>query len=148
MKKFLLILIIAVIACAEVEEKVQKEDKLKVILHDFLNFIDFEDPTIVELLFDKLIKKIKDWVKEGLIKGKELIDKVKNAIEKGKDILEDLKDSISQGVDLLKKKGIWDEIVKYVKTGGKLAATTLCSNYLTPVVCAPLVEIVFNIVFK
>ena len=145
MKKFLLILIIAVIACAEVEEKVQKEDKLKVILHDFLNFIDFEDPTIVEL---GLLDKIKNFIKKTMLKGKELIDKVKNAIEKGKDILEDLKDSISQGVDLLKKKGIWDEIVKYVKTGGKLAATTLCSNYLTPVVCAPLVEIVFNIVFK
>ncbi len=59
-----------------------------------------------------------------------------------------MKDSISQGVDLLKKKGIWDEIVKTIKTGGKLAATTLCSTYLTSVVCTPLVEIVFNIVFK
>ena len=145
MKKFLLILIIAVIACVEVEEKVQKEDKLKVILHDFLNFIDFEDPNIVEL---GLLNKIKDFIKKTILKGKELFDKVKNAIEKGKDILEDLKDSISQGVDLLKKKGIWDEIVKTIKTGGKLAATTLCSTYLTSVVCTPLVEIVFNIVFK
>ncbi len=147
MKKFLLILIIAVIACVEVEEKVQKDDKLKVIFHDFLDSIDFEDPNIVELLFDNLVKKIKDWVKEGLIKGKELIDKVKNVIEKGKDIFKDMKDQILKGVDLLKEKGIWDKLVGYVKTGGKLAATTLCSTYLTPDVCAPLIEVVLNLVF-
>ena len=147
MKKFLLILIIAVIACVEVEEKVQKEDELEVILNDLLDSIDFEDPNIVELLFDKLIKKIKDWVKEGLIKGKELIDKVKNVIEKGKDILKDMKDQILKGVDLLKEKGIWDKLVGYVKTGGKAAALKLCSEYLTSAVCTPLIEVVINLIF-
>ena len=49
MKKLLLIIIIAVIACVEVEEKVQKENELEVIHHDFLDSIDFEDPNIVEL---------------------------------------------------------------------------------------------------
>ena len=144
MKKFLLILIIAVIACVEVEEKVQKEDKLKVILHDFLNFIDFEDPTIVEL---GLLDKIKNFIKKTILKGKELIDKVKNAIEKGKDILKDMKDQILKGVDLLKEKGIWDKLVGYVKTGGKAAALKLCSEYLTSAVCTPLIEVVINLIF-
>ena len=44
-----MILIIAVITCVEVEEKVQKEDEFKVILHDFLDSIDFEAPNIVIL---------------------------------------------------------------------------------------------------
>ena len=146
MKKFLLILIIAVIACVEVEEKVQKEDKLKVIFHDFLDSIDFEDPNIVELIFDNLVKKIKELVESGILKGKELFDKVKKVIEKGKDIFEDLKDQISNGVDLLKEKGVWNKLVEAAKTGGKIGATALCSTYLTPVVCAPLVQIVFQLI--
>ena len=49
MKKFLLILIIALIACAEIEEKVQKENELEVIFNKLLDSIDFDDPNIVEL---------------------------------------------------------------------------------------------------
>ena len=81
MKKFLLILIIAVIACVEVEEKVQKEDELSINLLDFLDSIDFEDPNIVELIFDNLVKKIKELVESGILKGKELIDKRKRSLE-------------------------------------------------------------------
>ena len=127
----------------------RKSSKRRWIKHKpswFLDSIDFEDPNIVELIFDNLVKKIKELVESGILKGKELFDKVKKVIEKGKDIFKDMKDQILKGVDLLKEKGIWDKLVGYVKTGGKLAATTLCSTYLTPVVCAPLVQIVFQLI--
>ena len=150
MKKFLLILIIAIIACVEVEEKVQKEDELEVILNDLLDSIDFEDPNIVELknIFKKAVDKVKDIVKKGVNKVKDIADKVKDVINKGKEAYKKIKDKISQTVDLLKEKGVWDELVGVVKTAGKLGATSLCSTYATPAVCGPLVEIVFDLVFK
>ena len=89
MEKFLLIIIIiAVITCVEVEEKVQKENELEIIHHDFLDSIDFEDPNIVELreslfsIFDKLT----ELIKSGNIQGKDIFEKVKDVIEKGKEI--------------------------------------------------------------
>ena len=73
MKKFLLILIIAVIACVEVEEKVQKENELEVIHHDFLDSIDFEDPNIVELdqSLDSINAKLTELIKSGNIQRKD-----------------------------------------------------------------------------
>ena len=147
MKKFLLILIIALIACAEIEEKVQKEDELEVIFNKLLDSIDFDDPNIVELqnIFDNIINKIKEIVNKGINKGKEIIDKVKEIINKGKETYIKIKDEISNGIDFLKEKGLWDKLVDAAKTAGKMGAITLCSSYLTPVVCGPLVEIVFQV---
>ena len=49
MKKFLLILIIPVITCVEVEEIVQKEaDELEVILFDLIESIDFQGQNTVD----------------------------------------------------------------------------------------------------
>ena len=49
MKKFLLILNIAVITCVEVEEIVQKEaDELEVILFDLIDSIDFQGQNTVD----------------------------------------------------------------------------------------------------
>ena len=48
MKKFLLILIIPVITCVEVEEIVQKENELEVILFDLIDSIDFQGQNTVD----------------------------------------------------------------------------------------------------
>ena len=32
------------------------------------------------------------------------------------------------------------------KTAGRIAATTLCSSYLTPAVCTPVVNTVFSLI--
>ena len=49
MKKLLLIFIIAVITCVEVEEIIHKEtDELEVIHHDFLDSIDFQGQNTVD----------------------------------------------------------------------------------------------------
>ena len=161
MKKVLLIFIIAVIACNEVEEKVQKEDELELVLHDLLDSFDFEDPNIVELksLFGKIVDKVKgtfkdgvdkgkDTVKDGVNKGKEIADKIKDVINKGKDAYKKIKDKIIRAVDYLKEIGVWDELIVVAKTAGKIGAIALCSAHITPIVCGPLVEIVFELAFN
>lgn len=200
MKKFLLIFIIVVITCVEVEEIVEKEaDELEVILFDLIDSFDFQDQNTVELkswfkdivnkgkkIAKKIVKKgtdlnpvnnvkntvqiVKDGVnkikegvnkikrainkvkesihkiKEAYKKGKDLAKEIKDFINKGKETYEAIKDIINEGIDYLKEKGVWDQFVEIVKKSGKTGATSYCSMYITPSVCEPLVEIVFEVV--
>ena len=91
MKKFLAILLIAIVACETVD-----------------NF-DLEG----------LWKKIKNAVKSAW-------DKLSGAVKKA--------------INWLKDKGIYDLVKSKLIQLGKAAATTFCSAYLSPAVCAPAIE--------
>ena len=149
MKKLLLIIIIAVITCIEVEEKVQKENELEVNHHDFLDSIDFGDPNIVELdqSLDSIKDKLTELIKSGNIQGKDIFEKVKDVIEKGKDILKDF-NMIDKAPDFLKKVGIWDTVIELIKIGAKVAALKKCIDFIIPNNCQPLVHIINEIISK
>ena len=151
MKKFLLILIIAVIACVEVEEKVQKENELEVNHHDFLDSIDFEDPNIVELKqpidYASIIAKLHELIKSGNIQGKDLFEKVKDVIEKGKDILKDL-NGIELAPDTLKKEGIWDEVVNLTIRNGDIVGYSKCRTVVEWKNCYPIAYIINEVFFN
>ena len=91
MKKFLAILLIAIVACEAVD--------------------DFD--------LEGLWKKIKKAVKSAW-------DKLSGAVKKA--------------VNWLKDKGIYDLVKDKLIKLGKAAATTFCSAYLSPAVCAPAIE--------
>ena len=91
MKKFLAILLIAIVACETVD--------------------DFD--------LEGLWKKIKKAVKSAW-------DKLSGAVKKA--------------VNWFKDKGIYDIVKDKLITLGKAAATTFCSAYLSPAVCAPAIE--------
>ena len=109
MRKFLVILLIAAIACVEVsntKEKVTEDELLKLLNIDS-----------VEMGFiKKVVRKIGNF-------GKKVWNGVKN------------------GINFLKQKGWWEPIKTILKTAGKAAATAACSAYLSPAVCAPVINI-------
>ena len=118
MRKLIAILLIAVIACVEVDTTPKAEEP------DFKELLDLLDVDVnsVELgWFSNIFKKI-----GGFFKG--IWNKVK------------------EGINWLKKKGIWDTLVTVAKTAGRIAATTLCSSYFTPAVCTPVVNTVFSLI--
>ena len=149
MKKFLLILIIAVIACVEVEEKVQKENELEVIHHDFLDSIDFEDPNIVELhqSYRIIYAKLTALIKTGNIQGKDIFEKVKDVLEKGKDILKDFNE-FELAPDTLKKEGVWDSIVQSVQRDDRSDGFVKCLNIYNAINCILLFDIIDEIISK
>ena len=112
--------------------KSSKIKRVELVLNDLLDSFNFEDPNIVELksLFGKIVDKIKD------------------VINKGKDAYKKIKDKIIKPVDYLKEIGVWDELIIVAKTAGKISAIALCSAHITPIVCGPLVEIVFELAFN
>ena len=149
MKKFLLILIIAVIACVEVEEKVQKENELEVIHHDFLDSIDFEDPNIVELEWSSVTNaKLTELIKNEVIQGKDIFERVKDVIEKGKDILKDIITGINFGLENIQSYGCWDIIVGFVKKGQKDIASAVCKKFTTDYSCSVIVHIINELISK
>ena len=149
MKKLLLIIIIAVITCIEVEEKVQKENELEVNHHDFLDSIDFEDPNIVELdqSLDSIKDKLTELIKSGNIQGKDIFEKVKDVIEKGKDILKDF-DGIETAPDSLKQLEKWDKIVSLIVYRNTGIAITHCYTVIKTTNCIPLVHIMNEVISK
>ena len=141
--------------------KSSKIKRVELVLNDLLDSFNFEDPNIVELksLFGKIVDKVKgtfkdgvdkgkDTVKDGVNKGKEIADKIKDVINKGKDAYKKIKDKIIKPVDYLKEIGVWDELIIVAKTAGKISASALCSAHITPIVCGPLVEILFELAFN
>ena len=111
MRKFLAILLIASIVCVEVSNTPEK------VAED--NLLDLFEFDIESAEFKGWIKKVVNKVKDV---GKKVVDKVKS------------------GIDYLKKKGYWSLIVNALKTAGKIAATSLCSAYLSPAVCGPVIN--------
>jgi hypothetical protein len=60
--------------------------------------------------------------------------------------LNQLSQKARNGIYWLKKKGYWEPIKFVAEQAGQYAATTLCSMYLTPVVCEPAMDLVFTFV--
>ena len=113
MKKLFMILVIAAaITCAEVANTNEKSSKL----------LDFTKVEIDDAEFDS------DFLME-------LYDLVSNKI---KEIWNDIKGDIQY----LKDKGYWDIIVKAAKATGKAAASAICSAYLSPIACIPIIQVV------
>ena len=63
--------------------------------------------------------------------------KVKKAVKSAWD---KLKGAVKKAVNWLKDKGIYDLVKDKLVQLGKAAATTFCSAYLSPAICAPAVE--------
>ena len=110
MRKFLAILLIASIVCVEVSDAQEK------VAED--NLLDVFE-------FDIESAEFKGWIKN-------VVNKVKNF---GKKVV----DKVKSGINYLKQKGYWTLIVNALKTAGKIAATSLCSAYLSPAVCGPVI---------
>ena len=60
--------------------------------------------------------------------------------DKAKKVWNALSGAVKKAVNWLKEKGIYDLIKSKLVQLGKAAATTFCSAYLSPAVCAPAIE--------
>ena len=60
---------------------------------------------------------------------------IKNVVKKVKDFGKKVVDKVKSGINYLKQKGYWSLIVNALKSAGKIAATSVCSAYLSPAVC-------------
>ena len=74
---------------------------------------------------------VEDVDLEGLWK------KIKKAVKSAWD---KLSGAVKKAVNWLKDKGIYDLVKDKLIQLGKVAATTFCSAYLSPAVCAPAIE--------
>ena len=74
---------------------------------------------------------VEDLDLEGLWK------KIKKAVKSAWD---KLSGAVKKAVNWLKDKGIYDLVKDKLVQLGKAAATTFCSAYLSPAVCAPAIE--------
>ena len=118
MRKLVAILLIAVIACVEVDTTPKEE------VSDFNELLDLLDLDVnsVELgWISNIFKKVGNFFKG-------IWDKIKGTVQ------------------WLKDKGIWDQLVSLAKTGARIGVTSLCSAYLSPAVCGPVVNAVFSLV--
>ena len=115
MRKLIVILLIAVIACAEVDTT-QKEE-----VSDFNELLDLLDLDVnsVELSWiDDIGNKIAGYF--GY-----MWESVKSTIQRLKDI------------------GVWDQLVAYAKAGARNLANSFCLRYCSPSICAPLINAIF-----
>ena len=96
MRKFLFVLLIAAIICAETPSLLSVIDEL-----------ELEESQAAEL--------------KGVIK------------------------TLQDGINWLKNNGYWNLIVNAVKTGGKIAATSLCSAYIPRPICSLVVNFIFGL---
>ena len=74
---------------------------------------------------------VEDLDLEGLWK------KIKKAVKSAWD---KLSGAVKKAVNWLKDKGIYDLVKDKLVQLGKAAATTFCSAYLSPAICAPAIE--------
>ena len=74
---------------------------------------------------------VEDVDLEGLWK------KIKKAVKSAWD---KLSGAVKKAVNWLKDKGIYDLVKDKLVQLGKAAATTFCSAYLSPAICAPAIE--------
>ena len=74
---------------------------------------------------------VEDFDLEGLW------SKIKKAVKSAWD---KLSGAVKKAVNWLKDKGIYDLVKDKLIQLGKVAATTFCSAYLSPAVCAPAIE--------
>ena len=114
MRKLIIILLITVIACAEVDNTPKEK------VSDFNELLDLLDldANSVELLFD--------WFTDFF-----------NSI---KGFFGNLWDTVKKPIELLKSSEGWDELYSMVKTGSKIGAVTLCSEYFAKDTCTAIID--------
>ena len=115
MRKLIVILLIAVIACTEVDTTPKEE------VSDFNEFLDLLDLDVnsVEL----------SW-----------IDDIGNKIA---GYFGYMWESAKSSIQWLKDNGVWDQLVEYAKSGAKNLANSFCTRYCSPFICTPLIDAIF-----
>ena len=80
------------------------------------------------------------------LKKKELTKKEMQRHFSGKplDLFQKLSKVVQNGVHWLKVNGFWEPLKAVVKNVGQVAATSLCSAFITPMVCGPAVGFAFD----
>ena len=159
MKKLLLFLLITTIAYASIEEYNEYDDDVSLVKNPFTHIKDtvngvkdkIKDP--LKPIKDKLkgkhpFEKIKARVKElqKHMKGKKISLKEMQRLFKGKplEIFKKLPNHVQNGIHWLKVNGYWEPLKEVVKNAGKVGATSLCSAYLTPIICGPVIGFLFE----
>ncbi len=117
MRKLIAILLIAAIACTELDTTPKVEEPE---FKELLDLLDVDLDSIELSWLGNIFKGIGNFFK-GVWNG------------------------IKSGIQWLKDKGIWNTVVSLAKTGGKLLATGFCSRYLPSNVCKPAVDGIFKL---
>ena len=131
--------------------KNQVEDEAKK-LKDEANKQAEEVKSIIKKLDGKNpFEKIKGHLKELEKSMKKIIplkDLQKGFVGKPLEIFKKLDRQTQNGIHWLKENGYWDPIMDVVKTVGKVAAISLCSAFLTPFICKPVISFVYEAYIK
>ena len=131
--------------------KNQVEDEAKK-LKDEANKQAEEVKSILKKLDGKNpFEKIKGHLKELEKSMKKIIplkDLQKGFVGKPLEIFKKLDRQTQNGIHWLKENGYWDPIMDVVKTVGKVAAISLCSAFLTPFICKPVITFVYEAYIK
>ena len=69
-----------------------------------------------------------------------------NESHKVQQTIKQLSQKARNGIYWLKKKGYWEPIKFIAETAGQYAAESVCSAFLSPLVCGPAMDIVFTFV--
>ena len=121
MRKLITILLIAFIACVEVETIAKKEESEVSDFNELLDLLDLDANSVELGWLKKIFKKVGNFFK-GIWNG------------------------IKGTVKWLKDKGIWDQLISLAKTGTKSAVTSLCSEHFSESICKPVVEGVYKLI--
>ncbi len=124
MRKLIIILLIAVIACAEVDNTPKEK------VSDFNELLDLLDldANSVELFKFKFF----DWFKKFI-----------NGV---KGFFGNLWNNVQKPIEMLKASGVWDQLYSLAKTGTKFAVVKLCSEYFAKDTCSTIVDGIFKMI--
>ena len=94
--------------------------------------------------FEKIFERIKEFQKH--LKSKVLSNKEIQRHFSGKalNLFQKLSKVVQNGIHWLKVNGFWDPLKEVVKKVGQVAATSLCSAFITPAICGPAVGFIFD----
>ena len=172
MKKLLLFLLISSIVCVT-NEKSHELDEVSLEFNPFKDIGDLIKDTgdkvkdQVDNIKDKLTDEVKSIIKK--LDGKNPFEKIrgrmkelekamkkiipvkelqKDFVGKPLEIFKKQTRQIQNGIYWLKANGYWDPIMDVVKKVGKVAAISLCSAFLTPLICKPAITFVYEAYIK
>ena len=161
MKKFLVVLLIALATCAAIEEGFDEEVNLeksfvKKVKDKVKNTVKKGTDTVKNLP-KKVVKIPEKVVKEtGKVAKKTVKDilnhpiKGLNGLFKGKvgEVFRKLKDVVKKGIAWLKQNNLWEPIVNKVKELGEKYGNELCEKALPAEICGPAVDFALNHLIK
>ena len=133
MNKLLIFFLLAIVTCEQLDTSVEdafNSIDIEKYLDHYIDDLYFDDVNL-EFKFKNIFKGIKNFFKGTVGKAFRKLGK-----------------AVQKGINYLKEKNIWDKLVSVVKSVGQVAATSFCSAYLSPAVCAPAVGFVFDVVLK